>query len=156
MPEVRRLLSVLGTGRVCAEVGTGLGEGAAAIAGTAASLVTVEIDPERAAVAEARLAIFEHARVVVSDWQDVLGDYAPFEFVFLDGPPWPRDPAQLDQLIDMLPFGGLLLVDDLTPASVGPDVARDILLAHPRLAAAEMLISQSAAVVIAARAGSPI
>src|SRR5205085_12101399 len=42
LPEVQRLLAVLAAGRRCAEVGTAFGEGALAIASTAASLVTVE------------------------------------------------------------------------------------------------------------------
>ena len=46
IPKVQRLLAVLATGRRAAEVGTAFGEGADAIASTAASLVTVEIDPE--------------------------------------------------------------------------------------------------------------
>lgn len=59
LPEVQRLLAVLAAGKRCAETGTALGEGAAAIASTARSLVTVERDPERAAVAARRL---EHSR----------------------------------------------------------------------------------------------
>lgn len=39
IPPVQRLLAVLATGRRCAEAGTAFGEGAAAMAGTAASLV---------------------------------------------------------------------------------------------------------------------
>ena len=142
-PEVRRLLCVLSAGRVCAEIGTGLGEGAAAIAETAVSLVTVEIDRERAAIAETRLAGYPHARVVAGDWQDVLTEYGPFDFVFLDGPAWPRRPSQLDHVIDLLSNGGLLLVDDLRPSRVGEDAARDMLLTHPRLVASELLISAS-------------
>src|SRR5205085_552097 len=49
LPAVQRLLAVLAVGRRCAETGTAFGEGAAAIASTAASLVTVERDEGRAA-----------------------------------------------------------------------------------------------------------
>ena len=42
LPEVQRLLAVLAAGKRCAETGTAFGEGAAAIASTAVSLVTVE------------------------------------------------------------------------------------------------------------------
>ena len=55
LPEVQRLLAVLAAGRRCAETGTAFGEGAAAIASTAASLVTVESDHVRAEIARARL-----------------------------------------------------------------------------------------------------
>jgi protein-L-isoaspartate O-methyltransferase len=52
---VQRLLAVLAVGRRCAETGTAFGEGAAAIASTAHSLVTVESDAERAQAAAERL-----------------------------------------------------------------------------------------------------
>jgi predicted O-methyltransferase YrrM len=56
LPEVQRLLAVLAAGRRCAEVGSAFGEGAAAIASTAASLATVELDPQRASLAFGSLA----------------------------------------------------------------------------------------------------
>jgi predicted O-methyltransferase YrrM len=43
LPEMQRLLSVLAAGKRCAEVGTAFGEGAAAMASTAKSLLTVEL-----------------------------------------------------------------------------------------------------------------
>jgi predicted O-methyltransferase YrrM len=150
-PEVRQLLRVLCAGRRCVEVGTGEGAGAAAIAETAATLVTIEIDPVRAAAAEERLRRYEHVRVLAGDWRDCLSTHAPFDFMFLDGPAWPRHPDQLEALIDSLEPGGLLLVDDLAPKEVDPDPARDLLLRHPRLVAALMLSSPSAGVVLAAR-----
>ena len=66
IPEVQRLLAVLAAGRHCAEIGTAFGIGAAAIASTAASLVTVEIDPER--VATAREALMTSTRDASSGW----------------------------------------------------------------------------------------
>ena len=104
-PEVQRLLRVMSTGRVCAEVGTGLGDGAAAMAETATSLVTVESEYDRALSSQRRLAHYEHVRVVHGGWREVLGAYAPFEFMFLDGPAWPpsRRPAGC---IDRLPPAG--------------------------------------------------
>jgi predicted O-methyltransferase YrrM len=42
---VQALLRLLATGRDCAELGTAFGEGAAALAETARSVVTVERDP---------------------------------------------------------------------------------------------------------------
>jgi predicted O-methyltransferase YrrM len=56
IPAVQALLRVLAAGRRVAEIGTAFGEGAAAIAETARELVTVELDPARAAVARERLA----------------------------------------------------------------------------------------------------
>ena len=48
IPEVHALLRVLAAGRRAAEIGTAFGEGARAIAKTAESLVTVELDAARA------------------------------------------------------------------------------------------------------------
>ena len=55
IPEVQQLLAVLAAGKRCAELGTAFGEGAAAIASTAESLVTVEVETDRAAIARKRL-----------------------------------------------------------------------------------------------------
>ena len=85
IPEVQRLLSVLAAGRCCAEIGTAFGIGAAAIASTAASLVTVEIDPDRVAKAREALASFGNVEVLEGDWRDELPPQAPFELLFLDG-----------------------------------------------------------------------
>src|SRR5205807_8616587 len=84
IPEVQRLLAVLATGRRCAETGTAYGEGAAAIASTAASLVTVESDPERAKVAAGRLAEFANVELLVGDWRGLLPPRAPYDLIFFD------------------------------------------------------------------------
>ena len=112
LPEVQRLLSVLAAGRRCAETGTAFGEGAAAIASTAASLVTVERDASRADAARERLAAYDNVEFHVGDWRDVLPTRAPFGFLFFDA-------GRLDEapeVVDLLEPGGLLVKDDLTPA----------------------------------------
>jgi predicted O-methyltransferase YrrM len=147
LPEVQRLLAVLAAGRRCAETGTAFGEGAAAIASTAVSLVTVERDPERAAVAAERLGGLENVELVVGDWREVLPARAPFEFLFFDA-------GRLDEApeaIDLLAPGGLLLKDDLTPDWPAPDPVRDLLFGHPELVAVEILTTPRTAAVVAAR-----
>jgi predicted O-methyltransferase YrrM len=147
LPEVQRLLAVLAAGRRCAETGTAFGEGAAAIASTAASLVTVERDPERAAVAEERLRDLENVALVVGDWREVLPARAPFDFLFFDA-------GRLDEapeVIDLLAPGGLLLKDDLSPDWPGPDPVRELLFGHPDLVAVEILTTPQTAAVVAAR-----
>ena len=67
LPEVQRLLAVLSAGGRAAELGTAFGEGAVAIASTAASLVTVEIDPSRAAHARERLRGLDSVELYVGD-----------------------------------------------------------------------------------------
>src|SRR5207244_1369067 len=78
-PEVRRPSATLAAGRHAAEIGTLYGDGAEAIAATAASLVTIEPDPELAATARGRLP--REVEVVCADWR-VLLERDPFEFVF--------------------------------------------------------------------------
>src|SRR5205823_5483987 len=109
--EVRSLLRVLAAGRRCAEIGTAFGEGAAAMAETARSVVTVEIDADRAALAAGRLAPVAGVELLVGDWVELLPARAPFELVFLDG----GRPHDFDAVADLLEPGGLLVKDDLTP-----------------------------------------
>ena len=130
IPEVQRLLAVLAAGRRCAEVGTAFGEGAAAIASTARSLVTVERDPERADVAAGRLRQFENV-----------------ELLFFDGGRFEEAPDS----VDLLAPGGLLVKDDLTPDWPGPDPVRKLLLNHPHLVAVEILTTPKTAAIVAVR-----
>ena len=147
LPEVQRLLAVLAAGRRCAETGTAFGEGAAAIASTATSLVTVERDPERAAVAAERLEGLANVELFVGDWRDVLPAKAPFDFLFFDA-------GRLDEApdaIELLAPGGLLLKDDLSPDWPGPDPVRELLFRHPHLVAVEILTTPRTAAVLAVR-----
>jgi predicted O-methyltransferase YrrM len=147
LPEVQRLLAVLAAGRRCAETGTAFGEGAAAIASTAESLVTVEHDPERAAQAAERLRGLEHVELVVGDWRDVLPAKAPFDFLFFDAGRLDESPG----VVDLLASGGLLVKDDLSPEWPGRDPVRELLFGHPQLVAVEILTTPQTAAVVAAR-----
>ena len=153
LPEVRQLLRVLAAGRACAEVGTSDGGAAAAIAQTARSLVTVELDAERAAAARTCLAGLEHVELLVGDWREQLRDRGPFELLFFDGGGWKRDPeAEGGRLaVDLLAAGGLLVADDFTPGRDGRDPAREFLLGHPQLVASEVQVAPGMAVIVAAR-----
>jgi predicted O-methyltransferase YrrM len=147
LPEVQRLLAVLGAGRRCAETGTAFGEGAAAIASTAVSLVTVEQNPERAAVAAERLRGLENVELAVGDWRDVLPPHAPFDFLFFDAGRLDESP----EAIDLLAPGGMLLKDDLSPDWPGPDPVRELLFGHPDLVAVEILTTPETAAILAVR-----
>jgi predicted O-methyltransferase YrrM len=85
VPEVRALLRVLATGRDVAELGAAFGEGAAAMAETARSVVTVELDPDRVAAARRRFAGLPAVEVLEGDWRDALRGRCPFGLVFADG-----------------------------------------------------------------------
>jgi predicted O-methyltransferase YrrM len=150
LPEVQRLLAVLGAGKRCAEMGTAYGEGAAAIASTAASLVTVERDPERAAAARERLAGFGNVELVEGDWRDALPPRGPFELLFLDSGDWKEEPYR-QQALDLVAPGGLLLKDDMTPDWPGPDSVREWFFGHPELIATEILTSPATAAILATK-----
>ena len=124
-----------------------------AIAQTAASLVTVEIDPERAALARTRLEGLENVELLEGDWRDLLPARGPFELIFWDGGAWKRDPAAGGAPdVDLLVPGGLLVSDDYTPGrSIESDPARQYLFGHPELAAVEVDVSPEMAVIVAAR-----
>ena len=148
LPAVQRLLAVLAAGRRCAETGTAFGEGAVAIAATAASLVTVERDPKRAEIARERLGASDNVELHVGDWRDVLPARAPFDFLFFDAGRLDESP----EAIELLAPGGLLMKDDLTPGRpVEGDPVRELLFGHPQLVAAEVLTTTTTAAVIAVR-----
>jgi predicted O-methyltransferase YrrM len=145
--EVQRLLAVLAAGRRCAEVGTAFGEGAAAMASTAASLATVELDPERASIASERLRGFPNVDLLIGDWREHLPQRAPFELLFFDGGRFEEAP----DAIDLVGPGGLIVKDDLTPDREGPDPVRELLFNHPELVAVEVLLTPQTAAVLAVR-----
>src|SRR5262249_59262363 len=137
---------VRAAGGGCAETGTAFGEGAAAIASTARSLVTVESDPERAEVAR-RLEGVANVELVVGDWRDALPSHAPFDFLFFDAGHIDESP----RVVDLLAPGGLLVKDDLTPNRPGPDPVRAFLFDHPELVAVEILTAPSTAAIVASK-----
>jgi predicted O-methyltransferase YrrM len=148
IPEVQRLLRVLATGKRVAEVGTAFGEGAAAMAETAVSVVTVELDPERAGVARQRLALLSNVRLLVGDWHELLPPLGPFEFLFFDGG------GIEESAFDLVAPGGLIVKDDLTPGRpIDGDPVRKLLFQHPRLVAAEILTSPDRAAIVATKVG---
>jgi predicted O-methyltransferase YrrM len=147
IPEVQALLRVLAAGRRCAEIGTAFGEGAAAIADTAASLVTVEIDGERAAIARERLRGRDKVELLVGDWRDLLPPLAPFGLLFFDGGRF----EEAADSIDLVAPAGILVKDDLTPDWPRPDPVRELLFGHPELVAAEILTTPRTAAIVAAK-----
>ena len=147
IPAVQALLRVLAAGRDVAELGTAFGEGAAAIAETARSVVTVERDPERAAVARERLAGLENVEALEGDAYDVLRGRGPFGLVFADGGAY-----DWERILELLEPGGLLVKDDLTPGrAVDGDPVREFLLRDPRLAAVEILTTPESAAIVAVK-----
>jgi predicted O-methyltransferase YrrM len=137
-------------GRI-AEIGTGFGAGARAIADALpadATFVTVEPDPAR--YDEARAALEgTRTEVVNSGWEDVLPARAPFDLIFFDG--GTRGPT-LELAVSLLAPGGILIKDDLTPGRpIAGDGVREALFHDQRLLAVEVLTTPATAAIVAVR-----
>jgi len=147
IPEVHALLRVLAAGRDVAELGTAFGEGAAAMAETARSVVTVELDPERAALARTRLARHDNVEPLEGDAYTLLRGRGPFGLVFADGGAY-----HWEAIVALVEPGGLIVKDDLTPGRViEGDPVREFLLRDPRLASVEILTTPQSAAIVAVR-----
>jgi predicted O-methyltransferase YrrM len=147
VPEVRAFLRVLAAGRDVAELGSAFGEGAAAMAETARSVVTVELDPERATLARRRLAGIPAVELLEGDWRDVLRGRGPFGLVFADGGVY-----DWDAILDLVEPGGLIVKDDLTPGrTIDGDPVRTFLLRDPRVAAMELAVTPAMNLIVAAK-----
>jgi len=147
IPEVQALLRVLATGRDVAELGAAYGETAALLAETARSVVTVERDPERVAVARDRLHELANVELLEGDAYEELRGRGPFGLVFADG----GRPYDWEAILALTEPGGLIVKDDLTPGRpVEGDDVREFLLRDTRLAAAEILATPELAVIVAA------
>jgi predicted O-methyltransferase YrrM len=145
IPEVRALLRVLAAGRDVAELGSAFGEGAAALAETARSVVTVELDPERVAVARRRLDGIENVELLEGHWRDVLHGRGPFGLVYADSGDY-----EWEAILDLVARGGVIVKDDLTPGgAVDGDPVREFLLRDPRLVATEILVTPTMAAIVA-------
>jgi predicted O-methyltransferase YrrM len=148
IPEVQALLRVLATGRDVAEIGTAFGEGAAAMAETARSVVTVELDPERARIARERLSGVVNVEALEGDAYELLRGRGPFGVVFADGGMY-----DWERIVELVEPGGLLVKDDLTPGRpVEGDPVREFLLRDPRLVAVEILTTPETTAIVAVRA----
>ena len=148
IPEVQALLRMLATGRDVAEIGTAFGEGAAAMAETARSVVTVELDPERARNSRERLSGLANVEALEGDAYELLLGRGPFGLVFADGGAY-----DWERIVELLEPGGLLVKDDLTPGrTIQGDPMREFLLRDPRLVAVEILTTPETAAIVAVRA----
>jgi predicted O-methyltransferase YrrM len=148
IPEVRALLRTLAAGRDVAELGTAFGDAAAAMAATARSVVTVELDPDRAEAARRRLAGVGNVELLEGDCYELLRGRGPFGLVFADG----ARPLDWEAILALVAPGGILVKDDLTPGvPVDGDPVREFLLRDPRLVAAEILTTPETAAIVAVR-----
>jgi predicted O-methyltransferase YrrM len=154
IPEVQALLRVLAAGKNVAEMGAAYGETAAIMAETARSVVTVEHDPERVAVARQRLAALANVELLEGDVWERLRGRGPFGLVFVDGGLRPVTDERWDAILALLEPGGLLVKDDMSPGRpIESDEIREFLRRNPRLVATEFLVAPEMAVIVAAKTG---
>ena len=152
IPPVQALVRALAAGRDVAEMGAAYGETAAVLAETARSVVTVERDPERVAVARERLAGLANVELLEGDVYEQLSGRGPFGLVFVDGGLRPVTPEKCEAILGLVEPGGILVKDDMSPGRpVEGDEVREFLLRDPRLAAAEILATPEMAVIVAAK-----
>ena len=154
IPEVQALLRVLAAGRDVAEMGAAYGETAAIMAETARSVVTVERDPERVALARERLAGSKNVELLEGDVWELLRGHGPFGLLFVDGGLRPVTDERWEAILALVEPGGLLVKDDMSPGRpIEGDEIREFLLRDPRLAATEVVVAPEMAVIVAARIG---
>ncbi len=158
--ETGRLLAGLAASRggVLAEFGTGTGVGAAWIRSglrPEATLLTAELDAQLAGTASEVFRDDKQVEVLAADWSTLRGR-GPFSLLFLDS----RDEhaSSPDAVADLMDPGGLVVLDDFVPSTTWPplvagrvDGLRQAWLSDPRFTAAEVMVTDDAAVVLAAR-----
>ena len=156
VPEVGRLLQLYaglrGIDKAC-ELGTAFGVGAAWIESglrRGATLLTIELDAERASAARALFAGSDSVEVLAGDWGLAI-DRGPFDLLFSDGGP-KRAPGDPEKLAPLVRPGGLVVLDDYTPNySDSDDISRRIWLDNQNYRAQEILVSRNASVIVAVR-----
>lgn len=149
LPGVGRFLAMLAAscagGRI-AEMGTGVGIGAAWLASAMpadCTLVTAEIDPERAELARQLLAEDRRVEVVTGDSAAAVSARGPFDLLFCDG-----GGGDYAALVDLVRVGGRIVMDDVTPEKVpragvpsrGTDAKRLFFFGDPRLVSVEVVL----------------
>lgn len=158
--ETGRLLAALAATRTgtLAEFGTGCGVGTAWLRSGMrddASIVTAERDKRLAKAAQEIFVDDDRVDVLEADWS-TLHERGPYSLVFLDS----GDPAsvRVDQVVDLLEPGGIVVLDDFTPCESWPpitygrvDTLREEWLSDDRVTAVEVMIAPDASAVIATR-----
>lgn len=163
LPEVGLLLRLLAAARRdirIGESGTACGVGAAWLASAmdaSSTLVTVELDPERARVAARLMEQTSRVSVLEGDWA-LLQAHGPFDLLFVDGGP---AKTECDVILSLLAPRGLLVFDDLTPPErwtpeqrrtyVAGDPIRNAWRDRPGCAVTELRVTEYAAVLLVAK-----
>jgi predicted O-methyltransferase YrrM len=149
LPGTGRFLAMLAAGCIggrIGELGTGVGVGAAWIASAMpadCTLITVELDEQRAEAARELFADDPRIEVITGDAVPEISARGPYDLLFSDG----GGGQSRDSLLGLLKIGGRIVVDDVTPAKLLPpdsphltsDPKREF-FAGPRLVSAEVVL----------------
>jgi predicted O-methyltransferase YrrM len=158
--ETGRLLATLAAtrGGTMAEFGTGCGVGTAWLRSgvrNGARILTAELDESLAGAAAKIFDDDAKVEVLSADWS-VLHDRGPFSLLFLDsGTP---SEVGVDQVVDLVEPGGIVVLDDFAPCESWPpitygrvDTLREQWLTDERFTAVEVMVAADASAVIATR-----
>ena len=155
LPAHGHLLAVLAAGRPggrIGETGTGCGVGLAWLAGAAdpsTTLVSIELDPDRAAAAGALFAGVPNVTVVTGDWSD-LEAHGPFDLLALDGGGGGKSGEAPIEPRRWLAPGGTVVLDDFTPRTSWPhdDPPRLHWLEHPDAPCTEVVTGPTSCTLV--------
>ncbi len=125
-PKVGALLAVLAAskpdGRFL-ELGTGTGHGTAWLLsgmGPAATLDTVDTDPDVVAVAQRHLGVDRRVTFHIMDGAEfVTTSSRQYDMIYADA--WPGKFSHLNEALSLLRPGGIYVIDDLLPQSNWPE-----------------------------------
>jgi predicted O-methyltransferase YrrM len=159
--ETGRLLAALAAtrGGTMAEFGTGCGVGTAwlrsGVRGTSARLVSAELNADLAHAAAEIFAEDAQVEVLAADWA-TLRDRGPFSLLFLDAE-MPGD-IGVDNIVDLIEEGGIVVLDDFVPCEQWPplaygrvDTLREQWLTDERFTTVEVMVATDASVLIATK-----
>jgi predicted O-methyltransferase YrrM len=163
LPEVGQFLQIIASHQrgLIGEIGTACGVGAAWIASgmqKGTRLITVELKPERAALASRLFAEREDVTVICGDAHEI-SKFGPFDMLFTDGGGY----KTVDETLELVRKGGFLIKDDLTPeaswtaeerqkwGSTGDDSRRREWLQNPKLLAQELALAPRISVFLASK-----
>jgi predicted O-methyltransferase YrrM len=125
--------------------------------GESTSVVSVELDPHRAAASAALFAGRPNVRVLEGNWTE-LREHGPFDLLVLDGGGKGKEPGDdppLDPTDGWLAVGGTIVLDDFVPfdqpGASAHDHARRYWLGHPALQATELRLSPTLATLVGVR-----
>ncbi|UWE08959.1 O-methyltransferase [Actinacidiphila bryophytorum] len=161
-PEQGRLLHALAAGAErIGETGTGCGVGLAWLVSgmrDGATAVSVERDAARAeAAAGLFTGLSRWVTVRHADWTAIADD-GPFDLLVLDGGGQGKGDGPAADPVALLRPGGVLVIDDFTPArgappvhQGAPDTARLHWLEHPALRTVEVPLAPDLAVLLCTR-----